>query len=452
VRNRPNQLAFLLRGLVVAVLGCAPPAVHAPAASEPASSCVVGASPTTAPESLLVATPFEIERNHIVGPANDAERFAFAQSYETLINVDCDGVVRPGLAQSWTRDATMTRATLVLRDEARFWDGRPLLARDVLAAWRATADSPVASNETARRLADAATIVDDRTLIVSFADTAWRVLADPSLAVYRPEAGSAWPEGSGPYRVSASTAGTLTLTAVSAEMPRVVIRSRPGADPRDEIDAGTDLLLSADPASVRYAASRADLATVPLPWTRTYALAGRNAATNWGVPVGDSGAAFRASLARDAVRAEAREAGSRGWWTDASGCPVRGSTSPAGPERARRPARVVYRSDDHVARELAERIVALARRGAAAALPPADFDRALRAGTESAFIVGLARTPLDPCRELSLLLSSAPWLGAGAGLSEMLMPLVDVRSRAVVNPSRVHAVVDWSGTLELGRP
>lgn len=448
--QRSTRLTLFLSGLTAVAVGCASHATPAVALPGPSSSCAVVPSSTSSPESLLIATTLLIESTHVVNPTNIAERFAFAQSYETLINVSCDGRVLPGLAQSWTTDATNTRVTVVLRDGARFWDGEPLLARHVVAAWRTTAQSLGEPNDLARRLADAATVVDDRTLIVSFADTAWRVLADPSLAIYRAGTGAQRLEGSGPYRIAAWVPGTMTLAPVSSQTaPRLVIRSRPGGDARDEVDAGVDMLFSADPATVRYAASRADLATLPLPWTRTYLIVGRNAAVDWGLPTGDSAATFRAALARDAVRAEARAADSSGWWVNTSGCVTRGSNDVPQPAGPRRPARVAYHSGDHVSRELAERIVALGGRGAAVPLDSANFARALREGMESAYVMSLPRVSLDPCRDLAALLSSAPWVAAGGSISEMLMPVVDVRARAIVNRSRVSAVVEWDGTLRM---
>src|SRR5262245_15664474 len=96
----------------------------AAAAGSPAESLVVAGTLSSDP-----ATP------------SSGVGFARAQSYETLINVDCEGRVYSGLAQSWTTDATKTRVTVVLRDGAHFWNGDPVLARDVVAAWRAAGDS-----------------------------------------------------------------------------------------------------------------------------------------------------------------------------------------------------------------------------------------------------------------------------------------------------------------------
>jgi hypothetical protein len=395
-----------------------------------------------------------VNPTHAPTPTSSAERFVFAQAYETLINVDCEDREYPGLARSWTTDATKTRVTLVLRDDARFWNGEPLGARDVVAAWRTTGAASADSGQLARRLADATTIVDDRTLIVSLPDTERLVLAEPALAVYRPAIGAVWPLGSGPYRVAESAMdlapGRLALIPVAPHTPRLAIRSAP--DARDAIDAGVDVLLAADQVAASYAAARSDLATLPLPWQRTYALAVPSrspAVVTELLSAPDSAAAFRASLARDAVRADAREAAPE-WWTGIRGCELHqppGAMSP--PDGGRRPRRIVYRGDDHVARELAARLVAVGRRATATPLAPAEFDRALRAGGEVAYVVGLPRSSLAPCRDLAALVSSAPWLGTGGTVADALIPLVDTRERAIVKRDRVSATVDWDGTLKI---
>jgi hypothetical protein len=109
----------------------------------------------------------------------------------------------------------------------------------------------------------------------------------------------------------------------------------------------------------------------------------------------------------------------------------------------------VYRSDDHVARGLAERLVALGRRATAASLPTGEFARALRMGNEAAYIIALPRPSLTVCRDMTALRTTAPWLTASEGAMDALIPLIDIRERAIVNAARVSAVVDWDGTLRM---
>lgn len=444
--------------LILAPLGCSTPP-HTAAVAAPRSACALVATAATPPDSILVAATTPVDPGHAPVPANAAEHFAFAQVYETLVNVDCERHAYPGLARSWTLDATKTRVTLVIRDGAHFWNGKPVVAADVVAAWRATGGQSTGASRLALRIADATTIVDDRTLTVSLADTAWLVLADPALAVYRPEPGSEWPEGSGPYRTDAAatgTSGSLTLVPIIPRTaPRIVVRARPGTDPRDAIDAGADVLVTDDPVAVSYAATRASLTTVPLPWNRTYAVAAPNLAPHvatTSMPWDADNPALRVSLARDAVHAEARASEPPYWWTDIQGCTSASVTQTIASPDARRSNRIVYRREDRIARDLASRLVAVGRGMTAAGLAPADFARALRAGDELAYVLDIPRASLSPCHDLDQLVSSAPWVVTrtpGGPAVESFIPLVDARERAIVNRDRVSAMIDWDGTLRI---
>lgn len=401
-----------------------------------------------------------IDPMHVPTPGNGAERFVFAQLYETLVNVDCEGHAYPGLAQSWTLDATRSRVTLVLRGGAQFWNGKPITASDIVTGWRATGGQSAESSRLARRLADGATVVDDRTLTVSLPDTAWLVLADPAVAVYQPQSGSAWAQGSGSYRVDADATtgpGLAALVALPPDSsPRIVIRAVPTGDPRDAIDAGADLIVTSDAAAVSYAATRANLSAAPLPWNRAYVIAvpsviADTARATLSSMASDSG--LRASLAHDAVHAEARPAAPPYWWSGIQGC---ASTQPAGSAAiasgGRPSRRIVYRRNDGVARGLAERLVAVGRGISAAGLAPSDFARALRGGQDLAYLLDLPRASLSPCQDLTVLAAAAPWVTNGASdgpSADKLVPLIDTRARAIVNRDRVSAMIDWDGTLKI---
>ena len=395
-----------------------------------------------------------VDWSHVPEPTNAAERLVFAQAYETPIDVDCEGRARPGLAASWTLDATRTRITLSLRNGARFWSGNVVTASEVLAAWRATAQRSPSSARLARAIASGTTVVDERTLLVSLPDTAWLVLADPVLAIYEPQASAPVPDGSGPFRPaeqSVSTApGAFVLTpTVAAIDPNLLIRRTPSADPRDAIDAGADLIITADPTAVSYAISHANLAAIPLPWTRTYVLALPDASSNIGEMFRGPDS-LRSSLARDAVRAEARAAQSPQWWEDSTACLAMLDSRPATGAADRRANRVVYRRDDPTARGLAERLVALDARSVAAGLAPDDFARALRDGGDVAYVVDLPRASLSSCDDRFALHSSAPWLASTGTGAAKLVPLIDTRETAIMKRDRVSATVDWSGILHLG--
>jgi hypothetical protein len=447
------RVAASLGAIAIGLAACAT-STHPGAPLAPVASCLIGTAPRNGGDTLSVAVTAPVDWAHAPEATNPAERLAFAQTYETLIDVDCEGRARPGLAALWTLDLTRTRITLSLRKGARFWSGKPATASEIVAAWGATAARSTSSARLAREIVRGTTILDDHTLTVSLPDTAWLVLADPALAVYEPQSTSAWPEGTGPYRIAERPAalllGGFVLTPVAPAFdPYLVSRRVPSGDPRDAIDAGSDVLVTDDPVAVSYATARGDLVAVPLPWTRTYVLAVPNATPRIAsvlLRADFESSALRASLAHDAVHVEARGAQPY-WWEDGRVCSATHDSLPATPAADGRSNRVVYRRDDGIARGLAERLVALDPRSVAAGLTADDFARALRDGGEMAYVLDLPRVFLSSCNDVGELLSQAPWLASGAGAETRLVPLIDTRETAIVRRDRVSATVDWRGTL-----
>jgi hypothetical protein len=215
--------------------------------------------------------------------------------------------------------------------------------------------------------------------------------------------------------------------------PPIVYRFTQSDDLRDALDRGADLVVSRDPTVVDYVANRADFAAFPLPWDRTYVLLQPPKAE----PLTISGDSVRRTLARDAVRAEARPAEPPFWWDSLSACPAATDSG----EQHLTASRIVYSRDDEVARGLAERLVALAGAGTslrAAALEPAELAAALRNGTERALVIAAPRESLAPCRD------ALDW---PPGTS--IQPLIDTRARAIVRRGSPPLTVDWDGTVRV---
>jgi hypothetical protein len=158
----------------------------------------------------------------------------------------------------------------------------------------------------------------------------------------------------------------------------------------DFIDGGGDVLVTNRRAVIAYAATRADYATIPLPWDREYVLVAPTA------PVVPDMV--------DAVRVDARPASMQ--------CPTDTGSAKVLP--------IVYAADDSVARALAERLIGLgiAIRGAPARLP--------------AYIIAW---PID---------SVSCTRGAFR-----VVPLVDTRSQLIVRRGAVGVVADSAGHLRL---
>ena len=442
--------------------------------------------PAAAPGGVFeIHAPGGILPDHVPVPTTPAERIGFRHLYETILRVDCTGVRHPGLAGSWAPEQDGRAWRFTLREGAAFWDGTPLRAEDVLTSWQtrpAGGDGVSAEGllATARFLLREATagsveVVDARTLRVVLdrpvaEPPAW--LADPALAIHSPRPGNAWPAGTGAWRLHPGAPGPRTDPTVAiAErlvawpegwMPgdvRPVLRFHTGraVDPRALLDAGEDLLVTDDPAVLAYAATLPAVEALPLPWDRTYALLVGSSPSEMDVEAVER--AMREALARDAVRAEAR----------ASDYPFAAGAAPecesvAAPaalrveDRATMPppsdgaARIVYPREDPTARDIAERLVALATGRPGPAVPDwvarlprlaeglasDGFEKAVRQRSESAFVFPLPGQSTLPC---ALRLQPGPgWI---------LRPLVDTRRRVIAGDDIAGLAVDGDGTLLL---
>ena len=364
----------------------------APEPVAPPDPCLLAAGQPAQPRALGVA---------VVRPEDTA---AVARSQpEPLVRLDCTGAARPGAAESWTPDSTGRAWTLVLAAWAL-----DAGAGSAAAEWRTRPEAA-----TTLRHAGVASVVplDDRRLVVTLdrsRDSVPPVFADPSLALV-------------------TDSGPVVGTSF-------VLRPVAG-DPRDALDAGADILPTDDPELLEYARARGDLAVHPLPWSRTYVLV---------IPPGQRGfedlippdsARFRAELARDAVRVEARAAEGPFWWVEAGPCPEAEESATSSPRGLRLTARAW---DDPVGRAIAERLVALSGKpmrviggtGPRAPIP------AIRSELGVAYVVPVPRTALVPCREI------AAW-PAGA----TVVPLIETRRSVVVRRDLPPLTVEFDGRL-----
>ena len=365
-------------------------------------------------DTVTIAVSNRIEFSHAPVPANQDERLVFRQLFPTLVRLDCRGELRPSLATSWQADSTGRAWTFALREGAPFTDGGSLTARSIEADW--------VRRDSALREAglDSVRAIDDRTLRVTMKDlrdSLPRVFADPLWSVVSNSAATRLSEG----RL------TVSLGPGRAILEMAVAGTR---DLRDALDAGADLVVSGDPQVIDYAARMSDLNTYPLPWDRTYAFLQHPGAQAVS-PTLDS--TLKLSLVRDVVQADARPSASRYWW-NSSPCSVEVSmvgTTPTG-------SRIVYQQTDPVARQLAERLVAVANDRSplsALGLDPLRFAAELERGADRGYIVAIPLQSASPCRE------SAQWTGRGR-----LYPLIDTRQQAIVRRGSPTLSVDWDGT------
>jgi hypothetical protein len=400
---------------LLVLLGCRPKPPF-PAIVPQSDHCRLGGNSVQAADTLTVALSDSVDLARASNPTNDSERLLFREFSETLIRLDCQGQIRPGLAVAWTSDTTGRVWTFALRDGTEFPAGSPT-AEQVSLEWQTRPGALQAVG------IESVTALDRQRLAVTLRgreDSVPRLFADPGLAFTQTDVPL------GPV--------TRVVTAARGELPVLDFRAIPGSDPRDALDRGADLLVSRDPALVDYAARRPEFATYPLPWSRSYLLLQpRGAEPIEAIIASDS---VRRSLARDAVRAEARAAEPPFWWDTVAGC-----RAVLGEGLGVSSSRIVYPRGDEVARGLAERIVALAHSGTqlrAAGLGEQELGAALRDGTERAYVVPVPRQSLVPCRD------SAPW---PSGVS--IQPLIDTRARAILRRGSATLSVDWDGTVRV---
>ena len=424
--------------LVVLPAGCATTGPQ-----PPAPDCTVTESAPAA--SIRVSVPDSIDPAHAPVPANRHERFLFAQIYETLIRLGCDGTVVPALATSWSSGADGLTWRFELRRDVMFTDGAPLDARTLATSWSAARHVPPLAGVEA---------IGEYTLQVRLYDAADAgFFAQPALAVTRDAAGTEWPHGTGAYRVDAS-APTLRLVRrrPSTGAPDTLHVERLAAgDERSALDDGVDFLVTGSPATIAYARLLDGYTTTALPWDRTYALITGADGTAQPPSMED-----RTALARDAAPVGTRSARE----ASIAECAAPSAAAPSAPASASHSVRrILYPRGDVVARGLAERIVALAwpasrtpdwlRARLGASMPTAPLRavavdrpalaREMQAARDAIFIVALHEChPTDAIR---------------TALARSMLhatPLVDAHDHVIFRDGVGTLMVDGSATLHLG--
>ena len=494
-----RRTAFrLLIGLVAA--GCGTASAPGPAATPEPDECILVPPPPLRADTIRVALLQDVRRPGFPSPRNRSEQIVYRHLYETLIDVDCRGRPLPALAGEWSSQDGGRVWRFLLRPDARFWDGNPVTASRVVASWEASGAARHLGIELdSIRVAGATEL----TVHVDRSHQSIPLLfASPDLAVIAAPGLGEWPAGTGPYRIGATESDlALVLTAAreteAARYPPIRFTMLTGEDPRDVIDQGHDLLVTGDPRALDYARAQPEYQVVPLTWDQTHVVASplRVFATGLGraaevVDAGVTGFPRRTlgELARDAVRAEARAAEPPYWWMDLSMCDdvtVAPRAPPAPTVGHSGTARIVYRSDDPTARDLAERLVALAAlsnndeilaplgigpdtaaaisrgdfRLSTLGLQPAAFDSAVRSGAELVYLFELPHNVTGQCQVAAELITAVPWLVRSTDsvplstllLTPPIVPLVDTRQQAVVRHERIGLRVDWDGTVLLYR-
>lgn len=464
---RAGAACLALLAAALAVAGCAGGAPRplpagdgpapAPATSWPQEQAVVGparpdcdlpAGPVAAGGEFVFALLDSVRPRLAPVPRNRAERVVFAQLYETLVRVGCDGTPAPGLAAHWSCGADSTIWIFTLREEARTWDGERLTALDVWRSWQEDRAAPVDDGGSPWNWFDPRTgsvsVLDARRLAVRLPEPQRRfplLLAHPATAVAVRRPGWTWPLGSGPARLTADDGSPRPLLRCrpNPDHPRapawdsLVFRVQPGRSAAElaTAEGPPDLVWTRDLAAVHRFLENPEWRARALPWDRTHLLVcppalARERAAIW------FAAAEGLVPERDVVSVSARR------WealtlpeAAAQSCPqlsgpvaaARGDVGDAlAATLAASPVTLAYPQDDPAARDLAARLVQLAG-GQARAVPlsPAAAATALHRGEACALVLPIPQSYADGCLQMAALLGRAAWLqdaalaGAGKG-------------------------------------
>ncbi len=461
----PSIVAAIGVITLAAALACGPKtATQATSGKQPAveiDHCLLFHSTADLGDTIVVALFDDVDPAHAPEWRNQSERLVFQHLYEGIqFPPGCDNRL---LAKARITESGPIVATLTLRADALFWDGTPVTSRDV-----------AESLESARAFVagiDSITTPDSRTVEIHVTERYldWRALTSPTCAITKPSAGG-WPMGTGPYRIVDDRNSDRDLTirpAFDSKKPVIRFVDGRGIDPRDMLDPTfkphIDFMVVEDPRIIEYAESRDQFHLMELPETKVYFLLSPSRILELarGVEVPTVPDSLTQAIARDALRnANARSIamGSGTRWSDLSDCDLapRGGAIGAVPTTRR----VLYDASDFAARDVADRIVALATgdpvtstdvaalcravpslysfgsRVVAIGVSTRDLTTSLATGADFAYVVSLPFGRPENCFLSRELLRLAPWLGAGsAPLRLKTIPLVTTGPYAIARKS-----------------
>ncbi|HPA96418.1 MAG: ABC transporter substrate-binding protein [Thermoanaerobaculia bacterium] len=224
--RRPPPAAWPALFLALALAGCARP----PAPLPPADGALVVA---------LESAPLQYDPR--LGTDQASSRL-YELVYSGLLALDPAGALVPDLALGWEALDDGRRLRFHLRHDARFHDGAPLDAADVLHTYESLLDGRVPSAKRSALAAVTGLAAPDRwTVDFLLAEPQGALLA--TLTSYlgivpagaTPETLQRRPVGSGPFRVAAASAAEIVLEAFPEyhggppRLPRLVLREIPDA-------------------------------------------------------------------------------------------------------------------------------------------------------------------------------------------------------------------------------
>jgi len=380
--------------------------------------------------------------------------------FQTLFRLRCNGgSLVPVLATSLERRGAGDTWRIRLREDAHFTDGTPLTASLVKASWLAHEER--AAHPWAGSVESSVQTIDSLMLEVRLLDSGpdgARALADPSLAITKQDSHGRWQVGTGRYAVGqqASVADEIVAVPVAetaADRLPVVRYLKTFDDLRDALDRGAGLVRVRDPLTVEYARSLSGYTVHALEPDRVYVMVAPSRRDG-------GGAQIPAVVVRQLSGPGSATSSDALWWLPEGTCP---STSEGEPPSGVT-AQIAYPTGDPKARDIAERLVALARTGALDSIIPgleqlegrlaarpytgSQFDAALEFGRSAAFVFPVTRFPFDPCTALRELQGRMPWISA-AQLARAVVPLVETGAYAITREGIGPVEIDWDRSIHL---
>ncbi len=396
-RRRLGPAAVMALVTAIGTAGCGKPRPVSVATADPCFPPEPGDE--VAADTVVLAMPTAGAPDDDHGLVDPASRFLVSATHRPLVWIDCHGRAVAALAASWRRDDAGGAWTFSLAagpDGAEVRDRWRDAAGGRAWPWPGIAEVTVLG----ARILRVQLVIPRPELPVEFAD---RRLAVPSPA----------------------------LGPVIRVVPIL-----PAADQRNLLDPGQtpriDLLFSRDPTTIDYARSRAEWRVVPLPWDRLYLLV-------TAAPLPKDPAVGAATI--ESVRGDARVPVGPPWWSARPDCDLRPEPRPGAP----RPE-VAFLAGDPVARDLAERMVAVGVPPSPIRLRAVSLDSArLAAVLEDGGVAGvIVADPVQP----PLGCSGRPW----STRAPFRYPLLETRAHLIVRRGVGPLTIDRDGTVRFRQP
>jgi hypothetical protein len=447
-------MRFLALAAVLVAGGCGGSASVKQSTAPPCETRVTATHPA---DTVTVVVFDKIDLSHAPWPRNREERFVFSHLYETLVKVDCRGMVQPGLAKSWKKASDGWYVEL--QEDAHFWDDTMVTTDDVKSSFE-----PLIHDGLAIGPVD---IVDETHAIIH-GDFDVGLLAFPMLAIRKGSSPSGLPMGTGAWMVDSATGadGTI-LRPVNGRAPIVRVTQEDEANAMDILSGSADAMITDDSAVIDYAHTKAHADLIPLAWDKAYILMAPP--PHFLTPIPRS---LCDELAKNVAPVDAR--GGSGLLAASPPCGGSGWETTRQGGDFKLAARVFYLSTDMTSRALAERLVALASMDTvssaearalsrsvpemksgtrAVGLNQLEFEQALRDGNDVAYVVALSwciQFPMTGC----WLRDHAPWSLPydRDRLAHSALSLVETRPHFIVMSDRISYIDEHNGTVRIMPP